>query len=85
MQTRRIININDKTEYSWRQAHALYLDQLGVMYYELLQPNEIPITGECYQPLKQKRPDYAKRHYKVIFQHGNVTCCEIGQGNVRNA
>jgi len=53
MQTRRIINIDDKAEYSWRQAHALYLDQLGVMYYELLQPNEIPITGECYQQLMQ--------------------------------
>ena len=75
MQTRRIINIDDKTEYSWRQAHALYLDQLGVMYYELLQPNEIPITGKCYQQLmqlswalKQNRPDYAKKHDKVIFQ-----------------
>ena len=54
-------------------------DQLGVVYYELLQPNET-ITAECYQQqlmqlsraLKFKRPQYAKRHDKVIFQHGNA-------------
>ena len=60
---RRIINIDGKTEYSWCQAHALYLDQLGVVYYESLQPNETIITRERYQQqlmqlsreLKQKR------------------------------
>jgi len=48
---------------------CIWWDQLGVVYYELLQPNEI-ITEEYYQQqlmqltraLKQKRPDYAKRH-----------------------
>ena len=48
-------------------------------YYELLQPNET-ITAECYQQqlmwlsraLKFKRPKYAKRHDKVIFQHDNA-------------
>jgi len=58
---------------------CIWWDQLGVVYYELLQPNET-ITGERYQQqlmqlsraLKQKRPDYAKRHDKVIFQHDNA-------------
>jgi len=62
-------SIDGKAEYSWRQVHALFWwDQLGIVYYTLLQPNEI-ITGERYQQqlmqlsrtLKQKWPDYAKR------------------------
>ncbi|UYV65331.1 hypothetical protein LAZ67_3003970 [Cordylochernes scorpioides] len=52
---------------------------LGVIYYELLQPNET-ITAERYQQqltrlsraLKIKRPLYAKRHDKVIYQHDNA-------------
>ncbi|UYV82232.1 TMEM62 [Cordylochernes scorpioides] len=52
---------------------------LGVIYYELLQPNET-ITGEPYQQqlmrlsraLKIKRPLYAKRHDKVIHQQDNA-------------
>ncbi|UYV71187.1 hypothetical protein LAZ67_8002076 [Cordylochernes scorpioides] len=52
---------------------------LGVIYYQLLQPNET-ITGERYQQqlmrlsraLKIKRPPYAKRHDKVIYQHDNA-------------
>ena len=58
---------------------CIWRDQLGVAYYELLQPNET-ITAESYQQqlmqlsrvLKFKRPQYAKRHDKVIFQHDNV-------------
>lgn len=58
---------------------CIWWDQLGVIYYELLQPNET-ITGERYQQqlmqlsraLKAKRPQYAKRHDKVIFQHDNA-------------
>ncbi|UYV62513.1 hypothetical protein LAZ67_2000915 [Cordylochernes scorpioides] len=58
---------------------CIWWDQLGVIYYELLQPNET-ITGERYQQqlmrlsraLKIKRPLYAKRHDKVIYQHGNA-------------
>ena len=50
-----------------------------MVYYELLQPNET-ITAERYQQqlmqlsraLKFKRPQYAKRHDKVIFQHDNA-------------
>ena len=58
---------------------CIWWDQLGVIYYELLQPNET-ITGERYQQqllqlsreLKLKRPQYVKRHGKVIFQHDNA-------------
>ena len=55
---------------------CIWWDQPGVVYYELLQPNET-ITAERYQQqsmhlsraLKLKRPQYAKRHDEVIFQH----------------
>ena len=58
---------------------CIWWDQLGVVYYELLQPNET-ITSERYQQqlmqlsraLKFKRPEYAQRHDKVIFQHDNA-------------
>ncbi|UYV62510.1 hypothetical protein LAZ67_2000910 [Cordylochernes scorpioides] len=58
---------------------CIWWDQLGVIYYVLLQPNET-ITGERYQQqlmrlsraLKIKRPLYAKRHDKVIYQHDNA-------------
>ncbi|UYV84120.1 hypothetical protein LAZ67_X001233 [Cordylochernes scorpioides] len=56
-------NIHDK-----KLMLCIWWDQLGVIYYELLQPNET-ITGE---PLKIKRPLYAKRHDKVIYQHDNA-------------
>ena len=53
---------------------CIWWDQLGVVYYELFQPNET-ITVERYQQqlmqlsraLKFKRPQYAKRHDKVAF------------------
>ncbi|UYV79052.1 hypothetical protein LAZ67_17000923, partial [Cordylochernes scorpioides] len=58
---------------------CIWWDHLGVIYYELLQPNET-ITGERYQQqlmrlsraLKIKRPLYAKRHDKVIYQQDNA-------------
>ncbi|UYV71485.1 SETMAR [Cordylochernes scorpioides] len=58
---------------------CIWWDQLGVIYYELLQPNKT-ITGERYQQqlmrlsraLKIKRSLYAKRHDKVIYQHDNA-------------
>lgn len=58
---------------------CIWWDQQGVVYYELLQSNE-RITGERYQQqlmqlscaLKVKRPEYSKRHDKVIFQHDNA-------------
>jgi len=56
------------------QSHALYWDQLSVVYYELLKPIET-ITGDRYRTqlmhlsraLKDKRPQYNERHDKVIL------------------
>ena len=59
---------------------CIWWDQFGLVYYELLQPNET-ITAERYQQklmqsnralMKFKRPQNAKRHDKVIFQHDNA-------------
>ena len=58
---------------------CIWWDQLGVVYYELLQPNKT-ITAELYQQqlmqlsraLKFKLPQYAKRLDKMIFQHDNA-------------
>lgn len=58
---------------------CIWWDQLGVVYYELLQPNET-ITGEVYRrqlmrlsrALRENRPQYAKKHNKVILQHDNA-------------
>ena len=58
---------------------CIWWDQLGVVYYGLLQPNET-ITAERYQQqlmqlsrvLKFKRSQYVKRHDKAIFQHDNA-------------
>lgn len=58
---------------------CIWWDQLGVVYYELLKPNET-ITSEVYkhqieqlsQELQVKRPDYKGRHDKVILLHDNA-------------
>lgn len=58
---------------------CIWWDQLGVVYYELLQPSET-ITGALYRTqlirlsrtLKEKRPQYSKRHDKVILFHDNA-------------
>lgn len=58
---------------------CIWWDQLGVVYYELLKPNE-RITGEVYRrqsmrlsrALREKRPQYSDRHNKVILQHDNA-------------
>lgn len=58
---------------------CIWWDQLGVVYYELLKPNET-ITGAVYRrqlmrlsrALREKRPLYAERHNKVILQHDNA-------------
>lgn len=58
---------------------CIWWDQLGVVYYELLQPGET-ITGARYRTqlmrlsraLKQKRPQYEQRHDKVILLHDNA-------------
>ena len=58
---------------------CIWWDQKGIVYYELLKPGET-ITAIRYQHqlinlnqvLKEKRPEYSKRHDKVIFQHDNA-------------
>ena len=50
-----------------------------ILYNELLQPNQT-ITGDLYRTqltrlsraLREKRPQYAERHDKVILQHDNA-------------
>ena len=58
---------------------CIWWDQLGVIYYELLQPGET-ITGDLYRrqlmrlnrALQEKRPQYKDRHDKVILLHDNA-------------
>ncbi len=58
---------------------CIWWDQVGVIYYELLKPSET-ITGDRYRlqlmrlsrALREKRPQYAERHEKVILQHDNA-------------
>ena len=53
---------------------CIWWDQRGVIYYELLKPNET-ITGKLYwkqlmrltRALKEKRPEYGDRHDKIIL------------------
>jgi len=57
----------------------IWWDQWGVVYYELLNPNET-ITGDRYRlqlmrlsrALKEKRPEWSKRHDKIILLHDNA-------------
>ena len=57
----------------------IWWDQVGVIYYEQLNPYET-ITGERYrtqlmrlsQALGEKRPQYEQRHEKVILKHDNA-------------
>ncbi|GJQ73881.1 hypothetical protein Trydic_g18816 [Trypoxylus dichotomus] len=54
-------------------------DQVGVIYYELLKPNEA-ITEELHllqlmqlnRTLREKRPQYEQKYEKVILQHHNA-------------
>ena len=57
----------------------IWLDQKGIVYYEFLQPGTI-INAQLYKEqltqlsleLQHKRPEYAKSHGKLIFQHDNA-------------
>ena len=58
---------------------CIWWDQLRVINYELLQPNETITAERCQQHLMRlsrelefKRPQYAKRHDKVIFLRDNA-------------
>jgi len=58
---------------------CIWWDQKGIVYYELFQPGTT-INAQLYKEqltqlsleLQHKRPEYAKRHEKVIFQHDNA-------------
>ena len=58
---------------------CIWWDQVSVIYYELLKPNET-ITGERYRmqlmrlsrSLREKRSQYEQSHEKVILQHDNA-------------
>ena len=58
---------------------CIWWDQLGIVYYELLKPNEI-ITGavnrtqlvRLSRALKEKRAHYYSRPDKVILLHDNA-------------
>ena len=58
---------------------CIWWDQRGVVYYELLKPNET-ITGALYQTqlmrsnraFKEKRAHYYSRHDKIILLHDNA-------------
>ena len=58
---------------------CIWWDQKGVLYYELLKPNEI-LNGERYRTqlirlkraIVEKRPEYATRHEAIIFHHDNA-------------
>ena len=55
---------------------CIWWDQKGIVYYELIQPGTT-INAQLYKEkltqlsleLQHKRPKYAKRYEKVIFQH----------------
>ena len=54
-------------------------DQCGVVYFELLKSGET-VNTDCYRQqiinlnhaLIEKRPEWARRHGKVILQHDNT-------------
>lgn len=58
---------------------CIWWDVRGVVYYELLKPSET-ITGDRYRTqllrlrraLDEKRPEWFRRHSKIILQHDNA-------------
>lgn len=58
---------------------CIWWDVKGVVYYELLKPSET-ITGDRYRTqllrlkraLNDKRPEWSRRHNKIILQHDNA-------------
>ena len=58
---------------------CIWWDQKGIVYYKLLQPGTT-INPQLYREQlthlslesQHKRPEYAKIHEKVIFQHDNA-------------
>ena len=62
--------------------------QFGVIYCELLKPNET-LTGDLYrrklmrlkEAMQKERPIF----HKIILQHDNATCCFGGQNILGSA
>jgi len=59
---------------------CVWWDQEGVIYYELLKPDETINAHRYHQQLiklhrvlREKRPHYQKRHDKLIFLHDNAS------------
>ena len=46
--SQRTININVKIEYLWKESRAVHFVEVGVVYYELLQPSQT-INPERYR------------------------------------
>lgn len=65
--------------YGKKTMLCIWWDQKGILYHELLKPGET-VNGERYkqqlinlnQSLIDKRPEWAKRHDKVILLHDNA-------------
>jgi len=72
-------NIDSQAEYSWKKTHlCIWWDQLGIVYYELLKPNET-ITGLStehnwwdWAEHSRKNAHYYSRHDKIILLHDNA-------------
>jgi len=69
-------NIDSQAEYGKKLILCIWWDQLGVVYYELLKPNE---TITLYRTqlrlnlaLKEKRAHYYSRYDKIIVLHDNA-------------
>jgi len=58
------INIHGKAEYPWLQTYALYLmGSAGIVYYELLQPNETIIGDRFHlQLMRSIEPSIEKKN-----------------------
>ena len=72
-------NIDKPNIHGKKLMLGIWWDQLGVVYYELLKPNET-VTGALYRTqlmrlswaLKEKRAHYYSRHDKIILLHDNA-------------
>ena len=67
-----------QNQISMVRSFCIWRDQQGVIYYELLKPNEA-IMGDryrlqliCLVVLKEKGPLYRLRHEKMISLHDNA-------------
>ncbi|GBN94417.1 hypothetical protein AVEN_214852-1 [Araneus ventricosus] len=65
-QTRRTINIDDKAEYLWCQAHSLYLvGSAGCRYHGLIQRNETLAGEHCSATIDETEPSNEAKRDKL--------------------